>query len=349
VLGIIATLITQSSSAGLAATLKALYAQAINFEQAAALVIGMDVGTTATALMATIGGTTNAQRTGLSHVIYNLFTALGALLLITPYTLLWEAIAPGHLIHNAQIGLVGFHALFNILGVVIVLPFTSQFAHLVERLVPVRGPAYLQGLDQALLTQPGLALTAVQANVGTEMITLLAHVNAIIGEPGTGKLADLARLQEALDKTHAYVDQIHLGSGQGADLERLVTIIHTLDHMQRLHERCEEEEDRANTVRTSVKLAAEREMLITSINEIIADIDAGRWIQSASAAEKTATMIYELGKPYRASIMARIASGEIGVPEGTARLQAIRWLMRVSKHIARITQHYAEAVLAAGK
>jgi phosphate:Na+ symporter len=56
--------ITQSSSAGVAATLTALYAGAVSFEQAAALVIGMDVGTTVTAMIATIGASINARRTG---------------------------------------------------------------------------------------------------------------------------------------------------------------------------------------------------------------------------------------------------------------------------------------------
>jgi phosphate:Na+ symporter len=68
----VSTAILQSSSAGIAATMTALYAGAISFEQGLALVIGMDVGTTITAIIASIGGTIGAKRTGLSHFIYNL-------------------------------------------------------------------------------------------------------------------------------------------------------------------------------------------------------------------------------------------------------------------------------------
>ncbi len=76
-LGVIATLITQSSSAGVAVTLTLLYTGVtVSFVQAAALVIGMDVGTTVTAILATIGASIDARRTGLAHVvIFNLFTA----------------------------------------------------------------------------------------------------------------------------------------------------------------------------------------------------------------------------------------------------------------------------------
>ena len=55
-LGLVFTILTQSSGAGVALTLTAMFTQLIQFEQAAALVIGMDVGTTVTSFMATIGG-----------------------------------------------------------------------------------------------------------------------------------------------------------------------------------------------------------------------------------------------------------------------------------------------------
>jgi phosphate:Na+ symporter len=93
--GILFTLMAQSSSAGVAMALTALYGGAINFEQAAALVIGMDVGTTVTAALATVGGSVNARRTGFSHVTYNIFTGIGALLLITPYMVVVDTLFPG--------------------------------------------------------------------------------------------------------------------------------------------------------------------------------------------------------------------------------------------------------------
>ena len=73
-IGVLITLITQSSSAGVATALAALSAGAVNFSQAGALVIGMDVGTTFTAALATLGGGTMAKRTGFAHVIYNIMT-----------------------------------------------------------------------------------------------------------------------------------------------------------------------------------------------------------------------------------------------------------------------------------
>jgi phosphate:Na+ symporter len=347
--GILITIITQSSSAGVAAALTALYAGAINFEQAAALVIGMDVGTTVTAAMAAIGGSVAVRRTALSHVIYNLFTACGALILITPYTLLWESLSPGALTVNAEIALVAFHTSFNTLGAIVILPFTGRFAHLIEKLVPDKKPSYTGRLGEALLEQPTLALAAVQASIRDELLALFRHVNAILGDNLMGRRADLVELQSALDETHAYVDRIHLHETKGAEWERILGIVHTLDHMQRLHERCEEEEDRAITARDSLELSDYVRTLVDTINGIFNDIETKSWTEATQRAANTAAYIHDHVEPLRESILTKIASDEIDVQQGTGRLEAIRWLKRVSKHVARVTQHYSEAVLAAGK
>ncbi len=347
-IGIIFTLITQSSSAGVAATLTALFSGLINFEQAAALVIGMDVGTTVTALMATIGGSVGARRTGYSHVVYNCFTAAGALLLITPYVWSWEYFSPGALENNSEVALVAFHTLFNILGVILVLPFTSQFARLIQTLIPDKEIPFTDKLDKQLLEQPNLALNAVQASVKKELLALLCHLSALL-ENRADKLINLKSMQSALDHTHAFIDDIHLQSGDGADWQRLIALIHTLDHMQRLHERFEEEEYRASAARNTPELKVEREQMIANIKSIADNIETMHWHKAKQLANSTALEMEKDAPTLRHSVMANIGSGKISVPEGTARVEAIRWMRRVSKHIARICDRLNDAAVSAGK
>ena len=347
-IGILFSAITQSSSAGVVATLTALFAGLINFNQAAALVIGMDIGTTVTAAMATIGGTPGARRTGFSHVIYNLITATVALFLITPYTAAWEYLAPGQLIKNAEIALVAFHTFFNTLGVILILPFTKHFAHFMIRLIPERVSSYTEKLDDSLLEQPDLALNAVQSAIKRETLGLLAHISAILGDKEKGERADLDELQSAINETQNYIDKLNLDSGEGVNWERLVNMIHTLDHLQRLHERCEEDEDRAITARDSTELRNECILLTNSIRKIIEYIEENKWLLASMQAKEVSSSIHKQVKPFRASIMDRVAVGEYDVITGTSNLEAIRWLRRVSKHIARITKHYEQAVLASG-
>jgi len=345
ILGILSTLITQASSAGVAITLTALYANAINFEQAAALVIGMDVGTTVTALMASIGGSANVRRTGFSHVVYNLFTGVMALFLITPYIYLWDALAPGALMQNAEIGLVAFHTFFNILGVMIVLPFTHQFAYLIEKIIPSKEPIFTEKLDMRLLEEPHLALEAARISAQDEFIALLQHINFILGDVKYGKKSDLTLLQSALDKTHHYIDQINPKREKDARWKELISLIHILDHAQRLHERCEEEEYRARLVQKSPDLHSEHQHLITTNNEIISAISSKRFSDAKNYAQRNKKLIIQSMEPYRNMIAEEMAKDEINIPSGTSKLEASRWLIRVSHHIARITFHMQKAVL----
>ncbi len=348
-LGILSTLITQASSAGVAITLTALYANAINFEQAAALVIGMDVGTTVTALMASIGGSANVRRTGFSHVIYNLFTGVMALFLITPYIYLWDTLAPGALMQNAEIALVAFHTFFNILGVLIVLPFTHQFAHLIEKIIPSKEPIFTEKLDFRLLEEPHLALEVARISAQDEFIALLQHINFILGDVKYGKKSDLTLLQSALDKTHYYIDQINPKREKDARWKELISLIHILDHAQRLHERCEEEEYRARLVQKSPDLHTDQQHLITANNKIISAISSKRFSDAKNYAHSNKKLIIQSMEPYRNMIAEKMAKDEINIPAGTSKLEAARWLIRVSHHIARITFHMEKAVLYTAK
>jgi phosphate:Na+ symporter len=347
-LGIITTVITQSSSAGVAATLTALYAGAVSFEQAAALVIGMDVGTTITAMIATIGASINARRTGFSHVIYNLWSATLALVLITPYTWIWQRIAPGQLTQNAEIGLVAFHTCFNVLSIIMILPLTSQFARAIVKLVPSKGPSYTDRLSDELLEQPNPALDAAQESIQVELLALLLHVGAILGAEH-GQRTDLVELQAALDETHTYLDRIYLKQGEDPNWERLIAMMHAIDHLQRLHERCEEEEDRASMVQRTIELAEECNLLITTIDEVIEFVQANRWLKASQITYETSESIHRKVRPYRDETLNQVASSQIDVLTGTSRLEAIRWLRRTSKHIARITEHMSQATLSIGK
>ena len=346
-LGMLATVITQSSSAGVATTLTLLYAGMVSFHQAAALVIGMDIGTTVTALLATIGGSNAARRTGLSHVFYNFLTAIMALLLIDIYVAAWESLAPGLLVMQGEIALVAFHTLFNTLGVLAILPLTGLFARMMMRIVPDRQPAWTGDLEPALLEQPQLALGAAQAVITDLLQSLVIHLHQILRQHDSP--IDLVQHQQALNETEAYLDRIHIKSEQRARHERLLSLLHALDHLQRLHERCEEDEDRASVAGRAPRLAEVHGLMLEETATLRKEISSHDWRRAWQCAEKTAQQILAQRQALRARIVAATASGQLSVPESTDRLAALRWMVRVSYHLARITHHLERAVNAVGK
>lgn len=346
-IGILVTLITQSSSAGVAAALTALYAGTINFHQAAALVIGMDVGTTVTALLATIGGSVGARRTGYSHVIYNVMTGTVALLLITPFVWLWESVGPGTLVKHAEIALVAFHTSFNTLGVLVALPFTRRFASFIERIIPEKLPSYVQKLDIQLMQQPALALNQAQLVIAHQIKALLLHLQALLCGNGKGLMVNLRELQDAIDEVHAYIDKVHLSDEKGVDWERLIELIHTLDHMQRLHERCEEEH-RAAAARETKELEETKDFLLNEIELLLESFAQQNWAATAKETKDIFNSIEEGHELYRHRVVERVGRGELDVRQATRQLEARRWLLRVSRHVAQINKHFAAATLAAG-
>ena len=344
-LGVIFTIVTQSSSAGIAATLTALFAGLIEWQQAAVLVIGMDIGTTVTAAIATIGANLEARRTGLSHVIYNLLTGMTALLLITPYSKFLEWLQPGFLVNEAELALVGFHTGFNLIGVVLILPFTHQFAGLMDHLVRGQHSLYTHQLENILLAHPRLAINAVQNSVLQEYRALLQHLCGLLSSDDNQPRADLPELQCALDETHCFLDNIT--AGKPSEVARLTALLHILDHLQRLHERCEEEEDRAITIRSTPELDKIYLNLYRFLPLILEDINENRWLDADIRAKRSFWKIEAMADPYRETVAEAIATGELEVSEGTDRLEAIRWARRVSKHITRVNHHLQKAVLAA--
>lgn len=344
-LGVLVTLVTQSSSAGVAAALSALYAGVISFEQAAALVIGMDVGTTVTAALATLGASTGARRTGLSHVIYNLLTGAAAFLLVTPYALILERQMPGVLQEQAELSLVGFHTFFNLVGVLAILPFAKQFARFVEKVVPDSG-RFTGSLTSAQLEQPMLALGAAHRVVREELSALFQEIVVLLtlGHGGNGRA--MRELQVALDETHIFLDHIHFDRPGSREWEQFVSLLHTLDHLQRLQDRCEEGAASAVVLQTVPALVPISKRLLDTTQELIRLMADKRWEEALSLAERLSDDLHAKVGPLRKEIVDAIAIGALEVPEADRRLAAIRWMDRVSGHQARIVHHYRSAILA---
>jgi phosphate:Na+ symporter len=133
--GILMTAVMQSSSASIAIALTAAQTGLIDLNGAAAVVIGANIGTTVTAVLASIGATPNARRVASAHVLFNTLTAAVALL-IMPWLL--SAIAVSREVldlgESAAMTLAIFNTVFNALGILLMWPLASAMTRFLERL-----------------------------------------------------------------------------------------------------------------------------------------------------------------------------------------------------------------------
>lgn len=340
-IGILITLITQSSSAGVATALVALSAGAITLPQAAAMVIGMDVGTTFTAALATVGGSAASRQTGLAHVIYNVMTGIMAFVLLGPFAAAadyWQTAATAD---GARMSLVMFHSGFNILGVLVVLPFTGAFARLIQRLVPERGLPLIRRLDERLLRDPAAAVDSAAATVHDIAFELFRLVATMLtpGHRPKDVSDGLNDVREALSVTRQFTARITTASGDPLNHPRHVSLLHAQDHLSRLIERCGQTQ-RIRRLSGDDELRQAAETIRLAILNELQDGTLGDSVEGFDELRKT---LRHQREGFRAKTVETVAQG---TPDGRAVLEAmdsIRWLHRVSYHLWRITLHLQRA------
>ena len=151
-IGVLLTVLVQSSSASTAITLVMVAEGWIGFEHAAAMFLGGNIGTTVTAVLAASIGNIHAKRAALFHFIFNIVGSIWVLLIFSWFIdfvdqlglmLFGITVDPNVAGHaekeDINFTLSLFHTVFNIVNVVVLIAFVPQLAKLVERLMPSKG------------------------------------------------------------------------------------------------------------------------------------------------------------------------------------------------------------------
>ncbi|MDR1319258.1 MAG: Na/Pi cotransporter family protein [Treponema sp.] len=135
-IGTAVTLLIHSSAASITLVIALSFRQVVNYEMAAAMILGANIGTTIDAILAAIGARTAAKQTALVHVLFNVAGSFIVLLFFEPILGLVDYLTPGSP-EGAGVAahLAMFHSVFNIFCTIIFLPFVKQFAALVSFII----------------------------------------------------------------------------------------------------------------------------------------------------------------------------------------------------------------------
>lgn len=189
--GAFATVVMQSSHATMLLVIAALGAGQISYDNALAVAIGANVGTTVTALIGATTANFQGKRLALGHLVFNLVTGATALVLIVPLRVLVEGLASGlgFAPDDAMLRLALFHTLFNLLGLGLMVPLRGRLLVWLERRIPAPAPAASQPryIVGDLGTFPVTILTALQK----EVERLQLHVLALISTGINLRMEDL--------------------------------------------------------------------------------------------------------------------------------------------------------------
>lgn len=239
--GLLLTVLIQSSSAAMAITLTAAQGGLLGAQGAAAVVIGANIGTTVTALLAAIGATPNARRAASAHVAFNLLTGTVALLLLP-----WLVAALG--LAGQMLGLPPdpatqlalFHTAFNLTGVLLMWPLADGLTRWLQQRFRAReeDEAQPRFLDETVLAVPTLAIDALTGEVTRAAEVALRMLRRALAGARAEDLQSDQRIHASLDAAiEGFVERLHRATLSPVVGARLVVLL----RMQRYHVACAEQ------------------------------------------------------------------------------------------------------------
>ncbi len=238
--GLMLTAIIQSSSASIGILQSFTATGAITFGNAVPIIMGQNIGTCVTALLASAGTNKNAKRTAMVHLFFNVFGS--GICLGIFYLLKYAAVLPFLEGSIDMWGIAIVHTLFNFITAVVLLPLSGLLERLAIAVVREKGEAdHFSVLDDRLLATPSVAieqsrgLTVKMAELSVEAFDTACELWKNFSEKG----ADLVRRRERTvdeyeDRLGSYLVRI---SEQGI-LEResreVSQLLHLLGDLERI-------------------------------------------------------------------------------------------------------------------
>ena len=235
--GAIFTALVQSSSATTGIVIVLASQGLISLEAGVGLIMGANIGTSVTALLAAIGKPREAQRAAVAHLVFNV---AGVLIWLPFLGLLvsWVESLGGGISREVA----NAHTIFNVLNALIFLPFVTQFAALITRMVPdkpqvgVIAPKYI---DAGLLRTPNIALAKARMEIlrmASRVQGMLVDFLPAILDGDIDTMADVEARDDEVDELHGLVleylgriSQEKLSEDSGAELVDLLEATNALE------------------------------------------------------------------------------------------------------------------------
>ena len=233
-IGIVMTIVMQSSSAAVATTLVALNAGALSFEQGCALVVGQSIGTVGTTALVMIGAGLAVRRAALVHILFSGVVGVLGMLFLGPLTAAADWVGSRVDDPDGVLALAAFSSIFKLGGIAVFYPFIDRFSRLIVRITGSGSESAVSRLEPALAD----AGAAVALEAAWRAIREIARgaVDAV-GRRLGGASAVYEPSTEALQQTERFLTSLSLETTDlGTIGPRLVRLVHALDHLRQLDE-----------------------------------------------------------------------------------------------------------------
>ncbi len=336
--GLVMTVILQSSSAAITATLAALAGQAIQLDQALMLVIGQNIGTVATAVLAAIGANANAQRTAAVHVCFNVVSAIFAFCILVPL-FLW-LYQPQYFLSSWDhvVIVAAFHTAFSVCGALFFMPLLRPFERLLVKYIPAHEDSLLQALDEASLAVPAVAINTAEQVIFKTILTQYAWIVKAIKSAELVSANELKQQDELIHKLQDYLEKIVVPENS-ADQNRLFNVLRMMVYLKVLRSDLENLKHVVSirTQPTIHQIALDFIQILENAGTVMPDIDSS---------EDLSQLYIEMGhlkqwsKQHRSELREKIniyaSTYQLNAAKTLELLAAQRWLDRLVAHSHRL-------------
>ena len=348
--GAVLTAVIQSSSASVGILQALALTGSVSYAAAIPIIMGQNIGTCVTAMIASVGTNKNAKRAAVVHLMFNL---IGVAVLLTVFCAVKAAFAPALFDQPASTyGIAVAHSLFNVLCTAILLPAGSLLEKLAIRLVPdgkqVEKPV---DLDERLLATPSLALQQSRT-VAVEMAdcSVRSLKNALKSITDySPELAQSIRQDEELcdhfeDILGTYLVKLSTRKMSEEDSEEATELLKAIGDFERISDHAvnileSAEEIREKKLTFSKNASGEFRILSAAVTEILG-LSLRAFMNSdvavAAGVEPLEQVIDTLKEQMRTRHILRMRRGNCSIEAGFVWSDLLTNLERTSDHCSNI-------------
>ena len=356
--GAVFTALIQSSSAATGVVITMVGTGVLSLDLALFIILGANIGTCVTALLASVGGNANSKRVALIHFTFNvigtaLFTALIWIFRDQTINLL-VSFFPGDDAMSLQMRVSIFHIIFNVATTCILLPFTKLLVKysclVIKDKTEEEEVLTLKYVDDRLLSTHPVALMQVKKEIDYMLSLVEENINLSFDAMKSGSLVDGDRIksnEKIIDFTNGELTKflINLSTGASQADEKVIgSYFHVLndlerigDHAENFYEIGEEMHGKnihfSDTAKSDIKKMCEIVFCMLSIaKDAFENLNKSRLSELTELENKVDDMKMDL----TASHYSRLAEGNCSIEVSPYYSSAVLGLERVADHLVNV-------------
>lgn len=356
--GVIFTALIQSSSAATGVVITMVGTGVLPLELALFIVLGANIGTCVTALLASVGASANAKRVALIHFTFNvigtvLFTAV-VWIFKGPMVNALVSLFPGTDPMALQMRVSFFHVIFNVTTTCVLLPFVSQLVQYSCRIIKdkkeIEAEHSLKFIDDRLLTMPPVALMQVKKEIDYMFSLVKDNISLsfeAMSQGNTAKADAIFKNEAIIDFTNGALTRFLIKlspSVEQSDEQVIGSYFHVLNDLERIGDHAENfyeiaAEMSAKKISFSEKARKDIGAMCDKVTQML--ILAKDAFDNPNRAELPDLAALEnevdtMKKELTASHFARLAEGDCSMDVSPYYSSAVAGLERVADHLVNV-------------